>query len=255
MNLIDINCDLGELDGEAGRQLDESILPWVSSVNVACGAHAGSESRMRELAILCRQHGVAFGAHPGFCDREGFGRRAMNLSEVELYDLVCDQIGLAIAICHSEGIPLAHVKPHGALYNLAAIDQGIASVVASAVRDKCPSAKLVGLSGSRLILAGNAVGLSTLSEVFADRNYSENGILVPRQHPDAVLHDPDLIALRALRIIQTRSVFAVDGSSIALLPETLCVHSDTVNAVHIARTLWQQLRSEAWSSQQSHGKN
>ena len=237
MHQIDLNCDLGELDGDEGLELDAAILPSISSANVACGFHAGSAARLRQLAILCREHGIDFGAHPGYPDRAGFGRVVIPMAPQRITDIVTIQIILATAIAESEGIRLSHVKPHGALYNLAAEDAEIAAAFAAAIRRACPAARLVGLAGSRLITAGKAIGLSTTSEFFADRNYCAGGSLVPRDQSDAVLHDAHDIAQRIVALHRTGRMRTTAGTEIPVVAETVCVHSDTHNAVEIATTL------------------
>ena len=235
--IIDINCDLGEIEGDAGQKLDSELLRWITSANVACGGHAGSRERIRQLAEECRQLDVGFGAHPGYVDREGFGRRVLTMSPEQIYDMITAQLELMIDIAASEGVCVSHVKPHGALYNLAAIDIQVAQSLAAAVHELLPNARLFGLAGSRLLEAGKCCGLRTVSEVFADRNYQANGTLVPRDQPGAVIHDPQTIAARAARIIDTGTVVTIDGHILTLVAETICVHSDSSGAVEIAKCL------------------
>jgi UPF0271 protein len=243
MDSVDLNCDIGELEGEDGLRQDAVILPFITSANVACGAHAGSVSRMRQLAILCREGNVAFGAHPGYADRANFGRESMDMTSSQIREMVQSQIRTADEIAAEEGIALAHVKPHGALYNLAARSGDVANAVAQAVKDVCPGACLVGLSGSQLIESGESAGLTTRSEVFADRNYHADGSLVARQDPDAVLHDPEQIAFRAVRMILKQSVMSVEGIVVPLRAETICVHGDSPHAVEIIQRLRRELES------------
>ncbi len=241
---LDLNCDIGEIDGDAGRQLDSELLRWITSANIACGAHAGSEERMRQLAIECRENCVAFGAHPGYPDREGFGRRIIPMSLQELRDTFSSQVELAMRISQQEGVELFHVKPHGALYNLAAIDFDVATVIAKSVRDVSGQLRLTGLSGSQLIIAGKAEGLATFSEAFADRQYHANGTLVSRLHADAVIHNPDLIADRVLQMLRTGAITSLEGEQVPLHVETICIHGDTSGAIDIARTIRQRLQDE-----------
>jgi len=243
LTYVDLNCDLGEREGEQGLQQDAAILPLISSANVACGAHAGSVSRMRQLAILCRNGHVAFGAHPGYPDRAGFGRESMDMMPSQIREMVRDQIRMAAEIAEGEGIVLAHVKAHGALYNLAASNVDVADAVAQAVKDVCPKSLLVGLSGSQLIRSGESAGLLTRSEVFADRHYHSDGSLVSRQNPAAVLHDPEQIALRAVRMILEQSVMSVEGVPVSILAETICVHGDSPHAIEIVQRLRRELES------------
>jgi UPF0271 protein len=243
MDHVDLNCDLGELEGEAGLQRDAVILEWISSANVACGAHAGSAIRMRQLAALCRDRDVAFGAHPGYPDRARFGREAMDMTSSQIWEMVREQVRTAAEIAEAEGILLAHVKPHGALYHLAAQNTDTADAIVMAVKDVRPLASVVGLSGSQLIRCAQSAGLKTRSEVFADRAYHADGSLVSRQHPDAVLQDPNRIALRAVRMIAEQSVMSLDGIRVPILAETICVHGDTPQAIEIIRQLRQELDS------------
>lgn len=237
MIFFDLNCDLGERSDSAGELLDVSILQWITSANVACGAHAGSVEQLQRLAAECRRQAVSFGAHPGYRDREGFGRRIQPMSGQQIIDLVAEQVRLAANVASSEGIPLAHVKPHGALYNLAAVDFDVATAIAHAVRLTAPDAALLGLSGSHLIAAGKAAYLVTRSEVFADRNYHADGSLVSREHPAAVLHSPEEICDRATEMLRNESVMSIEGTAVPLVAETICVHSDTVDAIEIVRLL------------------
>jgi 5-oxoprolinase (ATP-hydrolysing) subunit A len=234
MHSIDLNCDLGELEGAEGLAVDARILPLVTSVNVACGFHAGSPQRIREIAVLAKAHDVAIGAHPGYADRAGFGRRPMVMPLDELREMVLYQIGVCGAIVQSEGGRLCHVKPHGALYNLAAIDIDVARTIAQAVADWDRGCVLMGLAGSCLIQAGQKLGLRTASEIFADRTYNADGTLVSREHPDALLHDEDEIASRLVRMILDQRVTAIDGCEIPIQPETICIHGDNPSAPDIA---------------------
>ena len=237
---IDINCDLGEIEGEHGRSLDRELLLWVTSANVACGGHAGSPERIRELAVECHQKQVSFGGHPGYADRAHFGRRIVPMSLGQLHEMITDQLRLIAEIASSEGVRVSHVKPHGALYNLAAVDKEVARTVATATLAVLPAASLFGLAGSRLIEAGKMAGLRTVSEVFADRNYQADGTLVPRDRPDAVIHDPVLIAERAAHMLETGTVLSIDGHVLPIDVQTVCVHSDTPGAVDLARCLSQK---------------
>lgn len=241
---IDLNCDLGELEGAAGLQLDLAILPWIHSANVACGAHAGSPERMKQLADACRDLSIAFGAHPGYPDRANFGRRIIPMTNLQILDMVSQQLELSLSVANSAGVPLSHVKPHGALYNLAAVDHEVALTVAEAVRASTPDAWLFGLSGSCLIDAGRRLGLRTRSEVFADRNYRADGTLVSREHSDAVLHDADMVIQRAVTMVQRQEVSSIDGVTIPLRAETICLHGDTIDAVNLARRLRTVLGAE-----------
>ena len=234
---VDVNADVGEIPFTDPRCQDEALLRVATSANVACGLHAGGPSLMQDTVRAAREYGVAVGAHPGFDDREGFGRREIRLSPREAEALVAYQVGALAAIADTEGVRLRHVKPHGALYNMAARDPALARAIAYAVKAVNPSLLLVGLSGSRLIEAGIDVGLGTVSEAFADRAYRADGSLVPRTEPEAVMHDDARVVARALDMVREQAVTAVDGACVPLRVETLCLHGDTPGAAHLARRL------------------
>jgi UPF0271 protein len=238
---VDLNCDLGELEGDDGVDLDLAILPSIHSANVACGAHAGNPQRMQLLAGACRALGVAFGAHPGYPDRANFGRRMVPMTKTQIREMVREQLELSLSVADDAGIPLAHVKPHGALYNLAAIDGDVAMTIAETVQSLAPEAWLFGLSGSCLIEAGRMLHLRTRSEIFADRNYQADGTLVPREHPRAVLHDVDLIIQRAISMVRQQEVTSLEATQVPLKAETICLHGDTMNAVNLAKRLRAEL--------------
>lgn len=242
MNEFDLNCDLGEIDGPAGELLDRAIIPLIRSANVACGAHAGSVQRMSLTAELCRQHNVRFGAHPGYPDRANFGRAELQMTDAELSRSIEEQLQRAKQVAESAGVRLTHVKPHGALYNVAAQRRGVAELIVRSVRDVTPGSELYGLSGSVLISVAKEHGLATRSEVFADRNYLPDGTLMSRQHPDAVLHDPAMIAERVKMMLQTSTVKTPCGVFVPVIPETVCVHSDTPESLDILRSLIVKLR-------------
>ena len=230
---IDLNCDLGEIDGIEGETLDARLMPCVSSINVACGGHAGGPDRIRKVVERALSMQVAIGAHPGYADRVNFGRIVVPMSPQEIHELVSQQIQGVSRIVEEFGATLHHVKPHGALYNLAATSPETAFAIAHAVQAFDPDCWLVGLSGSYLPEAANAIGLRTLHEVFADRNYLGDGSLVPRSQPNAMLHAHQ-IAARAATIAETGHVVAIDGTRLELQHDTLCIHSDTPQSVEIA---------------------
>ena len=232
MNAVDLNADVGEGAGQ-----DAELIPLVTSVNVACGAHAGDENVIASTVRLAAAHNVILGAHPSFPDREGFGRRDMTLSSTELAQSLRAQVELVIRIAGAEGVRVRHVKPHGALYNMAARDGIVAMTVAESVSAVNSSLVLVGLAGSALIEAGRQVGLRTVSEVFADRGYQRDGTLVPRGQPNAVLDDADAVAARALEMAREGAVRAVGGERLAIRAETICVHGDTPAAVAMAQRI------------------
>jgi len=240
---IDLNADVGESFGVYRYGDDEGVVPCVSSVNIACGFHAGDPAVMRSTVQLARLYGVAVGAHPGFQDLPGFGRREMHLGAAELETLVAYQIGALAAIAAAEGTRLSHVKPHGALYNMAARDAAMADAIARAVRGVDASLVLFGLSGSQLIAAGERAGLRVASEVFADRGYRADGSLAPRGTPGAVVTDAAEVARRAVEMAARHAVTALDGASVSVRADTICVHGDTPGAAAIARAVRAALRS------------
>lgn len=231
MPRIDFNCDLGEGCGD-----DAAIMPWISSANIACGAHAGDDATIRETLRLCRAHGVVAGAHPGYADREHFGRRELALPHAELVALVRDQIALMDRLAREQGITLRHVKPHGALYNQSARDPDIAAAIADAVRDYDPSLLLIGMSGTVSIDAAQAAGLRTAHEVFAERGYDPDGRLLPRGTPGALL-ESDATTAQALGFALRNAIALHDGRTLRLQADTLCLHGDRADAADFARTL------------------
>ena len=246
---IDLNCDLGEIDGIAGEMLDLQMMQYVSSINVACGGHAGDVNRIRKVAEWALNRSIAIGAHPGYADRSNFGRVVVPMSTREIHDLVVQQVSVVARIVTECGGRLHHVKPHGALYNLAATSRETADAIARAVHKIDSRCLISGLSGSQLILAADSAGLHAVHEIFADRNYAADGTLVPRQHPGAVLHDPSEIALRAAAIVESGKVTAIDGSQLVLNCESLCIHSDTPAAVSIAEAICGEFRKRRISIQ------
>ena len=234
---IDLNCDLGEATGAGAVEHDRRMMEYVTSVNVACGAHAGDPDTMRATVRSARAAGVAVGAHPGFADREGFGRRDIELASEEIENLVLVQLGALAAIAGAESLTLGHVKPHGALYNMAGRDRRVADAVVRAVAGFDPSLLLVALSGSVLVDAARDAGLDVVSEVFADRAYDAVGALVSRKRPGAVIHEAGRMVDRAVRMVRDGGVAAIDGTPLELTAETICVHGDTPGAADLAMTL------------------
>ena len=235
--VVDLNADVGESFGRYTLGADEELLGIVTSANVACGAHAGDPQVMRRTVRLAVRHGVAVGAHPGFFDLQGFGRREIALAPEEVEDIVLYQIGALAAVAAAEGSRLSHVKPHGALYNMAARDRALADAVARAVAAFDRGLVLVGLAGSVLLDAGEAAGLRVAAEAFADRAYEPDGSLTPRHRPGSVLQNADHVVARAIRIVRERRVEATDGSTIPVRADTLCIHGDTPGAVALARAV------------------
>ena len=230
---IDLNADVGESFGPWAMGADEALIPLVTSVNVACGAHAGDPATILETVAFAARHGVAVGAHPGYPDLAGFGRRDLEMSAADLRASLIVQIGTVMAAARVAGVPVRHVKPHGALYNRAARDPGLAAVVAEAIAALDPALVLVGLAGSDSLEAGRTAGLTVLAEAFADRRYEPDGSLRPRTLPDALLAPADAAA-QAVSIVRDGRVTASDGSSVRLGAGTLCVHGDSPGAVEIA---------------------
>jgi UPF0271 protein len=231
---LDLNADVGESFGAYKLGQDASLMRVITSANVACGFHAGDPGVMRETVILARQHDVAVGVHPGFPDLAGFGRREIRATAREVEDLVVYQIGALAAVAATQGLRLQHVKPHGALYNMAVRDSTLADAIARAAVAVDPTLILYGLPGSELIAAGQRAGLRTAREAFADRAYQADGTLAPRHLPGAVIEDPDTVVRRAVAIACERAVTAIDGSRITLEIETICVHGDTPGAALLA---------------------
>jgi UPF0271 protein len=227
---VDLNADVGE--DPLGQ--DPALIPSLTSANVACGFHAGNPGLMRATVSLAREHGVAVGAHPGLHDPAGFGRRVLAATPREVEDAVAYQIGACAAIAFTQGVRLQHVKPHGALYNMAARDRVLADAIARATQAVDGSLILFGLAGSQLIEAGKRFGLRTACEVFADRAYQASGALVPRDQSGAVLHDSDTVVSRAVAMVRDRAVTAIDGTRVELEVDTICVHSDTPGAADLA---------------------
>jgi UPF0271 protein len=226
---IDLNCDLGE-----GYPNDAALLPLISSANIACGYHAGDADTMRRTIALALEHGVAIGAHPGFDDKENFGRKAQQLSRQAYYDLVCTQLEKLQDIAQAAGAVLHHVKPHGALYNMAAKDADLAFVIAHAVWDFNPDLILYGLSGSPLIEQAQTIGLATASEAFADRSYQADGSLTPRSQSGALIAETEKCLAQVLEMVQENSVTALDGTKVPIRAETICLHGDGEHAVAFA---------------------
>ena len=233
----DLNCDMGESFGAYTIGADEAVMPSITSANVACGYHGGDPGVMRRTVRLAREAGVAVGAHPGFPDLQGFGRRDMRFAPQDAEDLVLYQIGALAAIARAEGVRLSHVKPHGALYNMAVRDRSLADAVARAVSAFDPSLIFFALPGSELARAGAALGLTIAFEGFADRAYEPDGSLTPRSRAGAVIHDLDAVVTRVVRLILDGEVVATDGSTLAMHVDTICVHGDTPGAQALARAI------------------
>ena len=231
MPTIDLNCDMGESFGCYSLGNDSAIMPFISSANIACGMHAGDPSVMAKTVRSALEHGVAVGAHPGFADLQGFGRRNMSLSPEEVHDLVLYQIGALQAFVKAEGSKLHHVKPHGALYNMAAQDSAMAKAIAEAVYRFDADLILYGLSGSELVLQAEKLGLKTASEVFADRSYLSSGQLMPRAQEGAVIKDQQTSLGQVRQLVIDQQVMANNGNLVNIKAETVCIHGDGANAL------------------------
>jgi 5-oxoprolinase (ATP-hydrolysing) subunit A len=237
MRQLDLNADVGEGDPET----DEALLRLVTSANVACGLHAGDPQTLRTTVAVAVRNGVAVGAHPGFNDREGFGRRPQRWTADEIQELLTNQLGALDAIAGIEGTTLHHVKPHGALYNQAETDGSLAAAIVAAIRAFNPALRLVGRAGSAMQQAARAVSHPFTAEAFADRRYRADGTLLPRTEPAAVLTDPEEVARQVRILVTDGEVRASDGSRVAVSFETLCVHGDTPGAATLARRIRQEL--------------
>lgn len=239
---IDLNSDLGESFGAYTIGCDEKVLKYVSSANIACGLHAGDPHVMKKTVKLALENNVAIGAHPGLMDLIGFGRRKMDIKPQEAYDIVVYQIGALEAFVHAEGAKLQHVKPHGALYNMAAKDKILAEAIATAIYRVNPKLILYGLAGSELIKAGEKIGLKVANEVFADRTYQLDGSLTPRTMDNAIIHDEDKAIEQVLTMVQQGIVYATTGEAIKVKADTVCIHGDNEKALAFANKIKQRLQ-------------
>ncbi len=244
MYSVDLNCDLGESFGSYKIGMDADIIPLISSANVACGAHAGDPDVMAKTAELCAKSRVAIGAHPGFFDLMGFGRRNMAISPAEAKNLIIYQIGALDGFAKANGIKLQHVKPHGALYNMAAKDKALAMAIAEGIYSYNPSLILLGLSGSEMLSAAKEIGLPYAAEVFADRAYEDDGTLVARSKQGAMIKDEDEAVLRVIKMIKEHKVTAISGKEIEIFPASVCVHGDSEKALLFVKKIRAALDSE-----------
>lgn len=238
---IDLNADLGESFGNYTIGVDERVIEHISSANIACGFHASDPLVMQKTVEAAKTAGVSVGAHPGFPDLVGFGRRNMNVTPKELKAMVMYQIGALSAFCKSQGIALQHVKPHGAMYNMAAKDEALAIAIAEAIKDVDDSLILLGLAGSKLIEAAEQVGISAANEVFADRAYMRDGSLVPRTMEGAVIHDESFIVDRIIKMIESGKVKSIDGQEVSVRADSICLHGDNEKAALFAEKLKKEL--------------
>lgn len=234
---IDLNCDMGESFGAWSMGNDLAILPYVTSANIACGYHAGDPGTMRKTVAAALEHGVAIGAHPGLPDLVGFGRRNIDISPQEAYDMVVVQVGALAAVAASQGARLHHVKAHGALYNMAAKKPELAQAIARAVYDIDSSLVFYGLASSELTRAGEQCGLKVAHEVFGDRTYQNDGSLTPRTHADAMIEDATVSIRQVLRMITEGRITSVQGDEVPVKADTLCLHGDQPDAVAFAKSI------------------
>ncbi|PEB50476.1 lactam utilization protein LamB [Bacillus pseudomycoides] len=242
MVTVDLNCDLGEGFGAYKIGNDDAILPFVSSVNIACGFHAGDPTVMRQTVEKALRNNVAIGAHPGFPDLVGFGRRAMHVSPDEVYDYVLYQIGALDGFVRAAGGRMHHVKPHGALYNMAATDPKIADAIAKAIYHMNPELFLYGLANSAFIQAAEKYELNLVQEAFADRTYQSDGTLTSRTEENALIKNEDRAIEQVLQMVQEGHVQAVDGTVVAIHAKTICLHGDGEKAVQFAERIYRTFR-------------
>ena len=239
--MMDINSDMGEINRLLDDGTYEKLMEYVTSINVACGGHAGDETMMAAMVALAKEKGVNVGAHPSYPDRENFGRNDMNMDANELLDSVRDQIQLLVDIGTNNGVNLSHVKAHGALYNRAVIDEDIAKTIGQAIIQVDPLLKVMGLAGSKMLSVFDGLGLDTMAEAFADRSYESDGTLRNRKYDDALITDPNKAALQAKNMVES-TVISFEGKAIEMNAQTICIHSDTPNAVAIAEAVREEIK-------------
>ena len=244
MYRVDLNSDLGEAFGPYEIGMDEDIIKFVSSANLGCGWHGGDPMVMDKTVKLCKENSVAIGAHPGFFDLMGFGRRNMVISPAEAKAYLKYQLGALWAFATSNGLTIQHVKPHGALYNMAAVDKSLATALAEAVYEVDSSLIFLGLANSCMVEAAKECGLKVAQEVFADRSYNPDGTLVARSKPGAVIHDTELCIARVSRMVKENKVEAITGEDVSLRPDSICVHGDTPKAVEFVKAIRAAFSSE-----------
>jgi UPF0271 protein cbei_2759 len=241
---VDLNCDLGESFGNYKIGGDDKIIPLISSANVACGFHAGDPVVMKKTIETAKKNNIGIGAHPGFLDLMGFGRREMKISIDEAKAYVLYQLGALGAFCKSEGVKLQHVKPHGALYNMSAKDYNLAKAICEAIADFDSSLIILGLSGSETLRAAKDLGLKYASEVFADRAYEEDGSLVARSKEGAMIHDENEAIERVIKMITEQKVTSITGKEIPIKADSICVHGDGEKALLFVKKIREKLENE-----------
>ena len=244
MKTIDLNCDMGESFGTYVLGYDALAMPYVTSINVACGFHASDPDNMAKTVMLAKEKGIAVGAHPGFPDLVGFGRRAMAFTPEEVKNAVVYQIGALAAFCRTAGIKMQHVKAHGALYNMAEKDLAIATAIAAAIKAVDPELYMLCLANSQMVVAAKQQGVSFVEEAFADRAYTEEGTLVSRKVAGSVIHNITEVVSRVVRMVKDESIISITGKEIPIHAQTICVHGDTPGAVEMVKALREALDKE-----------
>lgn len=241
---IDLNSDLGESFGVYKIGMDQEVLKYISSANVACGWHAGDSMVMEKTVALAKKNGVAVGAHPGYPDLVGFGRRTLNVTPEEVKTYVKYQVGALLAFTKGAGVKMQHVKPHGAMYNMAAKDYKLALAIAQGIKEVDENLVLMGLANSEMIQAAKDVGLKVANEVFADRAYNDDGSLVARSLPGAVIHDKDVAIKRVVRMVKEGKVESITGNDVDITVESICIHGDNPEALEFAKNIKEALINE-----------
>ena len=242
--IIDLNCDMGESFGTYELGYDALAMPYVTSINVACGFHASDPDNMAKTVLLAKTHGVAVGAHPGYPDLVGFGRRSMALTPEEVKNAVIYQIGALNSFCKAAGVKLQHVKVHGALYNNAEKDLTVAAAIAKAIKAVDPSLYMLCLANSQMGVAAKQEGLPFVEEAFADRAYTDEGSLVSRKIAGSVIHDIDAVVARVVRMVTDKTVVSISGNIVPIQAQTICVHGDTPGAVDMVKAIRAALEKE-----------
>lgn len=239
---IDLNCDMGE-----GYESETLIMPFISSANIACGYHAGDEQTMIRTISLARKYGVAIGAHPSYPDKENFGRKAMTMSDEEVYKIITDQLRILNEIAADMGMNLHHVKPHGALYNVAATEVNVAIAIAHAIADMDARMVLYGLANSAFAIAAEKTGLRFCGEAFADRTYTDDGLLTPRSEPHALIEKEEIAIAQVLQLLEKGNITSWSGKKVSLQADTICIHGDGPHAVDFAQKIHDALKAKGIS--------